>query len=177
MNRRGRHVEPSHLRNTSLDMPSSTRTNFWSADVKARYWQDKRQHQDRADAEHAGREIAEIIDDVLAGLTQEEHDFIFFLAYSNMRTIIATHDVTVLERLVSKKLLRLRPGVGTMFMQSYQTSFSVPSAIWSALTERRDSMADAHDTAAGGLIEELRQRLGDQLEGIVPIELDAFDES
>ncbi len=156
-------------------MPSTTRTKLWNADVKREYWREKKAAQERAEADHSGKAIAENIDVKLAELAPDEHDFIEYLVLINSRTIIAKYDADVRKRLVAREFLQLRPGVGTMLMQDYQTSFSVPTSIWKALHSGRETAFGSKGQSAGDRKLELKKRLGDSLDGVTAIGLDTFD--
>ena len=88
---------------------------------------------------------------------------------SDVRKVIAEFEIDVLKRLVSKDLLQLRPGVGTRFMHAYQTSFSIPDAIWDALHEHQDTLFELAGQDIAGRILDLRRSLGKNLDGVVPI--------
>jgi hypothetical protein len=49
--------------------------------------------------------------------------------------VIALYDDELFNTLVSKGLLQIPPGVGTLLMRKLETSFSVPRAVWTALNE------------------------------------------
>ncbi|MDG2205176.1 MAG: hypothetical protein P8M79_07995 [Alphaproteobacteria bacterium] len=119
--------------------------------------------------------IADKMDEVLADLLVDECEFIEFMVLSRTQTVIAKFDIDVLKRLVSRRLLQLRPGVGTMFMQNYQTSFSIPDAVWNALTTRHQTACDSGGRSVRARIRILKNRLGATLDGIVPIPPSASD--
>jgi len=150
-------------------MSSPARSTMWNDDLKKAYWQDKKVDQERAEAKHSGKVIADNIDQVMIGLNTDESNLIEFMVLSNVRKIIAQHEVDVLGRLVSKKLLRLRPGVGTIFMQGYQTSFSIPETIWETLLERSDTIFNSEGKSVEDRLCELTIKLGDELNDIIPI--------
>jgi hypothetical protein len=151
------------------NMSSPARSTMWNDDLKKAYWQDKKVDQERAEAKHSGKVIADNIDQVMIGLNTDESNLIEFMVLSNVRKIIAQHEVDVLGRLVSKKLLRLRPGVGTIFMQGYQTSFSIPETIWETLLERSDTIFNSEGKSVEDRLCELTIKLGDELNDIIPI--------
>ena len=150
-------------------MSSPTRTTMWNDDLKKAYWQDKKIDQERAVAKRSGKAIAENIDQVMAGLSLEESNLIEFMVLSNVRKIIAQHEIGVLGLLVNKKMLQLRPGVGTNFMQGYQTSFSIPESIWEILIGRRETFFDLKEQSIKDRLQELTINLGEDLNGIIPI--------
>ena len=150
-------------------MSSPTRTTMWNDDLKKAYWQDKKIDQERAVAKRSGKAIAENIDQVMAGLSLDESNLIEFMVLSNVRKIIAQHEIGVLGLLVNKKMLQLRPGVGTNFMQGYQTSFSIPESIWEILIGRRETFFDLKEQSMKDRLQELTINLGEDLNGIIPI--------
>jgi hypothetical protein len=150
-------------------MSSPTRTTMWNDDLKKAYWQDKKIDQERAVAKRSGKAIAENIDQVMAGLSLDESNLIEFMVLSNVRKIIAQHEIGVLGLLVNKKMLQLRPGVGTNFMQGYQTSFSIPESIWEILIGRRETFFDLKEQSIKDRLQELTINLGEDLNGIIPI--------
>mgnify|MGYP003972190165 FL=1 len=150
-----------------MSMP--TRASLWNADINKNYWQEKNTNEAPAEAVRRGEPAAERLTEVIDGLSPDEREFIEFLVLSDVRKVIAEFEIDVLKRLVSKDLLQLRPGVGTRFMQAYQTSFSIPDAIWDALHEHRDTLFDSASQDTADRILELRRRLGKNLDGVVPI--------
>jgi hypothetical protein len=150
-------------------MTKSTRTRLWNADINKDYWRDKKIDQARAEAARKGEPVAERIDEVLAGLLPDERDFIEYLVLSGIRKIVAKYEIDLMQRLVSKKLMQLRPGVGTRFMHDYDTSFSFPDAVWDVLDDRRETIFDLGDRSAAIRIRDLEKALGSILADITPI--------
>ena len=150
-------------------MSKSTRTSLWNADINRDYWRGKKIDEARAEATRKGEPVAGRIDEVLAGLLPDEYDFIEYLVLSNIRKIVAKYEIDLLKRLVSKKLLQLRPGVGTRFMHDYDTSFSVPGAVWDALDDRRGTIFDLGERSTEDRIRDLEKALGEILADITPI--------
>ncbi len=150
-------------------MTKSTRTRLWNADINKDYWRDKKIDQARAEAVRKGEPVAERIDEVLAGLLPDERDFIEYLVLSGIRKIVAKYEIDLMQRLVSKKLMQLRPGVGTRFMHDYDTSFSFPDAVWDALDDRRETIFDLGDRTTPDRIRDLEKALGDIIADITPI--------
>jgi hypothetical protein len=151
------------------NMSMSTRTSLWTADINKNYWHEKTTNEAAAEAEHRGEPVAEKLVEIFDELPSDERNFIEFLVLSGVRKIIAEFEVEVLKRLVSKDLLQLRPGVGTRFMHAYQTSFSIPDAIWDALHEHQDTLFELAGQDIAGRILDLRRSLGKNLDGVVPI--------
>ncbi|MBM3356984.1 MAG: hypothetical protein FJY54_04580 [Betaproteobacteria bacterium] len=52
-------------------------------------------------------------------------------------TVVALHDEGLLDGLVAKGLLRRPPGVGTLFMSHYETTYDVPAAVWQSMNDGR----------------------------------------
>ena len=150
-------------------MTKSTRTRLWNADINRDYWRGKKIDQARAEAARKGEPVAERIDEVMAGLLPEEHEFIEYLVLSGIRKIVAKYEIDLLKRLVSKRLLQLRPGVGTRFMHDYDTSFSFPDAVWDALDDRCDTIFDLGERSAEDRIHDLEKTLAEILADITPI--------
>ena len=151
------------------EMTKSTRTRLWNADINKDYWRDKKIDQARAEAVRKGEPVAERIDEVLAGLLPDEHDFIEYLVLSRIRKIVAKYEIDLMKRLVSKKLMQLRPGVGTRFMHDYDTSFSFPDAVWDALDDRRETIFCLGGRSTTDRIRDLEKALGDIIADITPI--------
>lgn len=57
-----------------------------------------------------------------------------YLLLSGRRTVIALYEDELFNTLVAKGLLQIPPGVGTLLMRKLETTFSVPHAVWKALT-------------------------------------------
>ena len=158
-------------------MAKPKRSSLWNAERNKNYWHEKDTHEAATEAALRGEPVAARLGEVFDEMSEDERDFIEFLVLSEFRKIIAEFEIDLLKRLVSKDLLQLRPGVGTRFMQAYQTSFSVPEAIWEALNEGREKLFNLRGRSTADRILDLRRRLGENLDGIVPIQSAAGSEN
>jgi len=90
----------------------------------------------KAAAELNGDPVAENLENIWAGLSGEEQKFIEYLYLSERRTVVALYEDGLFSGLMSKGLLQVPPGVGTLFMQYLQTTYTIPIAVWTYLRDR-----------------------------------------
>ncbi len=130
------------------------RTPLWDADKHDRYWEAKDEASQRAKARLDGEHTAERLDEIWAGLEAEEQALMEFLLLRDRRSVVALYDDDLFNSLVSKGLLQIPPGVGTLLMQELETSFAVPRAVWRDLTRRRGEFLPYSESRASERLQE-----------------------
>lgn len=128
------------------------RESLWNAATLEKYLDTAEELARKSVSEKNGEHTAENLENIWAGLAEEEKNFIEFLYLSERRAVVALYDDGLFSGLKSKGLLQIPPGVGTLFMQHLQTTYAVPVAVWKYLRDRPDHFF-SHDE------EEKTQRL------------------
>ena len=142
------------------------RHSLWDGDQLEKYWaateRSAREKAARKDGEHT----AEDLDRVWNGLDEEEKQFIEFLLLSGKRTSVAFYEEDLFTRLVSKGLLQIPPGVGTLFMQQLRTTYSVPLAVWKCLQQRHRRFFPLKGKKKGRRLDELTKLFDSRIEAV-----------
>jgi protein involved in sex pheromone biosynthesis len=68
---------------------------------------------------------------------------------------------------MSKGLLKIPQGVSTVFIQSHQTTYTIPQAVWESLQERYDLFPSLKDTNKNNRIDDLSRQFEDQVEALL----------
>ena len=114
------------------------RQSFWSSDVQAKYTDTVERKEREAEAERNGELAAENIESLWARLSQEEKNLFEYLVLSKRPTLVALFDDGLFTGLMSKGLLKIPQGVSTVFIQSHQTTYTIPKAVWASLQKKSE---------------------------------------
>ena len=57
---------------------------------------------------------------------------------SEKPTLVALFDDGLFTGLMSKGILKIPQGVSTVFIQSHQTTYTIPEAVWNSLQKKQD---------------------------------------
>ena len=127
---------------------------LWNRESRTSYWSAKEEAEQRAAERQQGQHTARALAQVWAGLSAGERAAMERLLTSGCNSVVGLYEDELLGGLVSKGLLQVPPGVGTLLMRKMETTFTVPEAVWSELTGRRDEFlpdpADRLDSSEGG---------------------------
>lgn len=130
------------------------RTRLWDNNSHRQYWESTRAAAERATARKDGAHTAQALDTIWASLEADERSLMEYLLLSGRRSVIALYEDELFNTLVSKGLLQIPPGVGTLLMRKLETSFSVPRAVWKALNEAKPRLLPyTPDDAARRMVE------------------------
>lgn len=143
------------------------RESFWNADTLEKYVDTTERLARKSASEHSGKHIAENLENIWAGLDDEERLFIEYLYLSEKRTAIALYEDGLFSGLMSKGLLQTPPGVGTLFMQYLQTTYSVPIAVWNYMHDRPDLFFPQAENGKSQRLEELTRHFKDRIEAVI----------
>jgi hypothetical protein len=138
---------------------TSKRVSLWGHEHRERYLAASREAAEQAaarrDGEHTARDLAHL----WQGLTPEEKDVMEYLLLKGSPTIVALHDDGLLDGLIAKGLLQKPAGVGTLFMNHYETTYDVPAAVWRALNDSRHHFLPYSEADSGRRCQEAHERL------------------
>jgi hypothetical protein len=140
------------------------RESFWNADIQARYIDRVEQKEKKAVAKRNGEPVAENLEVVWAKLSQEEKHLIEYLFLSKKPSLVAFFDNGLFSGLMSKGLLKIPQGVSTVFIQSHQTTYTIPQAVWESLQDRYDLFPSLKDINKNNRIDDLSRQFEDQVE-------------
>jgi hypothetical protein len=158
----GSDIEPEQ-RKSEYHRMASKRVSLWGRGQFDKYWTDTAA-QEKATAERRdGVPIAQNIDAVWKGLTDDERLIIEHLLLSGSPTAVALIEGGVVDSLTEKGLLRKPPGVGTLMIYQHQTTYDVPSAVWQALNDRIDDFLPAAEAQRRDRLAETTKRLDGSL--------------
>lgn len=116
---------------------TSKRVSLWDREHRERYLSASRESAAQAAARRDGEHTARDLPRVWEGLTSDEKLVMEYLLLLGKSTVVALHDEGLLDGLTAKGLLRKPPGVGTLFMHRYETTYDVPAAVWRAMNDGR----------------------------------------
>ncbi|MEE8505030.1 MAG: hypothetical protein V3S40_02290 [Kiloniellales bacterium] len=117
---------------------ATKRRPLWNRDNQLSYWSAKEAAELRASDRQQGQHTARALARVWAGLNARERAVMERLLTSGRNSVVGLYEDELLDGLVSKGLLQVPPGVGTLLMREMETTFTVPSAVWRELTGRKD---------------------------------------
>ncbi len=121
---------------------------FWNPELRDAYLG---RVSDRARARQSiidGENVAERIDELWAGLEDEERAVMHYLLIARRQSLIARHDAPVLRDLIDKGLLHYPRGVGSAWMRNIRTSYKISPAVWRELQARREQLIPASDLSS-----------------------------
>lgn len=143
------------------------RESLWNADTLEKYLDTTEQLAQKSASEHSGKHIADNLETIWAGLDDEERLFIEYLYLSEKRTAVALYEDGLFSGLMSKGLLQTPPGVGTLFMQYLQTTYSVPIAVWNYMHDRSDLFFPQTENGKKQRLEELTRHFNDRVDAVL----------
>jgi hypothetical protein len=138
---------------------TSKRVSLWDHEHRERYLAASRESAAHAaarrDGEHTARDLPRLWQD----LTPQEKSVMEYLLLMGSPTIVALHDDGLLDGLIAKGLLQKPAGVGTLFMNHYETTYDVPAAVWSVLNDGRHRYLPYPESELGRRRQEVHERL------------------
>lgn len=137
----------------------SKRVSLWDRQHRERYLEASEEAAARAAARHDGEHTARDLPELWPGLTPDEKSVMEYLLLVGSPTVVALHDDGLLDGLVAKGLLQRPAGVGTLFMNHYETTYDVPAAVWQALNAGRDRFLPYADAEIEQRRRHARERL------------------
>jgi hypothetical protein len=143
------------------------RESYWNADIQAEYNDRMGQKEKEAIEKRNGKPVAEKIEVIWAKLTQEEKHLLEYLSLSEKPTLVAFFDNGLFSGLMSKGLLKIPQGVSTVFIQSHQTTYTIPQAVWKSLQERYDLLPSLKNKNKKNRIDTLSRQFEDQVEALL----------
>jgi hypothetical protein len=143
------------------------RETFWNADIQAKYIDRTEQKEKEAVAKRNGEPVAERLEIIWAKLSQEEKHLIEYLSLSDKQALVAFFDNGLFSSLMSKGLLKIPQGVSTVFIQSHQTTYTIPHAVWKSLQDRYDLFPSLEGTNKKDRIDILSRQFKDQIEALL----------
>lgn len=143
------------------------RESFWDADSLEKYSDRTEQIARKSAAEQDGEPIAENLENIWAGLSEDEKQLIEYLHLSERRTVVVLREDGVISELLSKGLLQTPPGVGTLFMQYLQTTYTIPIAVWKFLQKRTDLFFSHIEENKARRLKELTLHFNDRVDALV----------
>ena len=146
---------------------NKTRVSFWNADSLEKYSDRTDQIARKAAAEQNGEPIAENLENIWTGLSEDEKQLIEYLYLSERRTVVVLREDGVFSGLLSKGLLQTPPGVGTLFKQYLQTTYTIPIAVWKLLQKRPGLVFPHSEENKERRLNELNLYFNDQIDALV----------
>jgi hypothetical protein len=143
------------------------RESLWTAAILENYLDTTEQLARKSAAELDGKPEAENLENIWAGLSGEEQLFFEYLYLSERRTVVALYEDGLFSGLMSKGLLQTPPGVGTIFMQYLQTTYSIPIAVWKYLNDRPDLFFSHGEVNKQSRLKDLIQHFNDRVDALV----------
>ena len=143
------------------------RKSLWNADSRAEYTETTERLARESVAERNGEPAAENLETIWSALAEEEKHFIEYLFLSEKRIVVALFEDKLFSGLMSKSLLRIPQGVSTVFIQSHQTTYSIPRAVWKTLIDRSDLFFSNKGINKARRIEELTRQFDDRVEVLI----------
>jgi hypothetical protein len=143
------------------------RESFWNADTQAKYSNRVERKEKEAVAKRNGEPIADNLGVIWDELTQEEKHLIEYLSLSEKSALVAFFDNGLFSSLMSKGLLKIPQGVSTVFIQSHQTTYTIPQAVWKSLQERYDLFPTLKEISKKDRIDALSRQFEDQVEALL----------
>lgn len=111
------------------------RASLWNHEHREHYLEASKaaaeQHSARRDGVDTARDLPRLWNE----LAPAERTLMACLLLTGSPTIVALHDDGLLDGLIAKGLLQKPAGVGTLFMNSYETTYDVPRAVWESLND------------------------------------------
>ena len=141
--------------------------SFWNASTRERYVDTTEQLARKSVAEQNGEPAAENLVNIWADLSDDEKLLLEYLYLSERRTVVALYEDGLLTGLMSKGLLQTPPGVGTLFMQYLQTTYSIPIAVWNYLHNKPDLFFDHSKGKKVSRLKELTLHFNDRVDALV----------
>lgn len=143
------------------------RVPLWDSDTQTQYWVASDRLALETAAKKDGGHTVKSLDAVFDELPVKDRSFIEYLLLLEKYTAVALYDDDLFTSLVNKGLLRVPPGVGTLFMQRLQTAYSVPKAVWEALNHRRGNLVPDDPTEWNRRLEELIKHFDSRVDALV----------
>ena len=143
------------------------RESLWTVDIKAKYTDMAERKEREAKATRNGEPVAENLEAIWVSLSQEERHLIEYLSLSGKRALVAFFDDGLFSGLMTKGLLHIPQGVSTVFIQSHQTTYTIPRAVWKLLQERSNPFHFFKGTNKEKRIETLSHQFENRIEALL----------
>ncbi|GMQ74867.1 MAG: hypothetical protein BMS9Abin01_0107 [Gammaproteobacteria bacterium] len=140
---------------------------MWTAATLEKYLDATERLARKSAAEKSGEHTAKNLENIWADLTDEEKHFIEFLFLSEGRTVVALYEDGLFSALMSKGLLQIPPGVGTILMQHLETTYSIPIAVWKQLHEQPGLFFSHNENKKAQRLEELTPHFNDRVDALL----------
>ena len=140
---------------------------MWNAATLKKYVNSTERSAQESAAKINGDSTAENLELIWASLEDEEKLFIEFLYLSEKRTAIALYEDSLFSGLLSKGLLQTPPGVGALCRQYFQTTYSIPLAVWEYLHDRPELFFAQDENMKALRLEELARHFNDRLDALL----------
>ena len=116
---------------------AAKRPILWNSNDSQRYRADAERAATDMAARRDGVHTAENLDETWRNLAPAERLLMEYLLLIGSPTVISLHNDGFLDALVDKGLLQKPIGVASVFLNYHDTTYDVPSAVWSALSANR----------------------------------------
>jgi hypothetical protein len=158
---------PTTVKKNRVKTMNKKRESFWNADSLEKYSDRTEQLARKSVAEQNGEPIAENLENIWAGLSEDEQQLIEYLYLSERRTVVVLREDGVFSGLLSKGLLQTPPGVGSLFMQYLQTTYTIPIAVWKLLQKRPGLFFSHREENKARQLKQLTLHFKDQVDALV----------
>ena len=146
---------------------TTNRKPLWDSQKQKDYWLEKKQADLKVEERRDGKHTAKHIDSIWKDLTDDEKSIIELLVFSERSTFIAKFEDETLSSLLSKGLLQIPPGVGTLFMQKMETAYRVPVAVWSLLSKDYARFFPQPSRPINKHVADLKKRIGSRIDKLI----------
>ena len=143
------------------------RKSFWTTDMQSKYAIKIKRREKKALAERNGQFTAENLDRIWTGLSNNEKKLIEYLILSEKPTLVALFDDGLFTSLMSKGILKIPQGVSTVFIQSHQTTYTIPQAVWTSLQKKQDLFPTYEKSNKKQRIKKLSKKFESQIEALL----------
>lgn len=151
------------------------RQQLWDGKRQENYWAATESKARKNSAQKNGEHIAKNLDGIWDDLPEEERQFIEFLVLSGKRTCVALFEEDLFARLASKGLLQVPQGVGTLLMQQYRTTYSIPKTVWEYLLDKNPRLTALRGQSEAQRLHSLSKIFDGRIEALfedAPVESD-----
>ena len=149
---------------------SRQRQSFWDASKREAYDKAAETTKQSFVDKREGQQIAGNLKESVKALDEEARAFLEYLLLIKRRVVIALDEEDLFDALVEKGFLQVPPGVGVLFKRYNQTTYSVPSAIWAAMTEQSSDDVFPINEAPDMRAEKLKSRFSHRIDATIKSE-------
>jgi len=143
------------------------RETFWNAASSETYASATEEKKRQAVAEHDGEHIASNLENIWKTLGGEERQLIEYLYLSDKPTVVALNEIELYTGLMEKGLLHTPPGVGTLFMEYSQTTYTIPNAVWAYLQKHSEHFFTFELNGKSQRLKELTLHFKEQVDALL----------